>query len=127
MVGEVGNSNLHFAILSSKLGVGLIEQIARFLDEHPDSKFVIINTLKKVLEGAEDSYSYANGYDIITQLKSFSDSRNICLLIVHRTSKQTAADIFEMISETNGLLGSADGAFILAEKVVPRIDFADLG
>lgn len=116
MVGGAGNSNLHFAISSNKLGAGLNEQIARFLEEHPDTRLVIIDTLKKVLEGADDSYSYANDYEVITQLKSFSDSHNICLLVVHHTRKQTASDIFEMISGTNGLLGAADGAFVLYKE-----------
>ena len=41
---------------------------------------------------------------------------NLCLLIVHHTRKMESEDSFDMISGTNGLLGAADGAFILQKK-----------
>ena len=53
---------------------------------------------------------------IVTKLKKFSDNKNVCLLLVHHTRKQQADDCFETISGTNGLLGAADGAFILQKE-----------
>ena len=38
------------------------------------------------------------------------------MLIVHHTRKQPSSDKFDMISGTNGLLGAADGAFVLSKK-----------
>lgn len=113
MVGGEGNDNLHFAIASGKLGSGLEEQLNRFLDEHSDTRLVIIDTLIKIRDDMDDKYSYAADYKVISQLKTFSDSRSICLLLVHHTRKEKAADIFEMISGTNGLGGAADGSFVL--------------
>lgn len=49
-----------------------------------------------------------------TYLKTVHN-HNICMLIVHHTRKQAADDKFDMISGTNGLLGAADGAFILSK------------
>lgn len=63
--------------------------------------------------GAIPPYSYANDYEVITRLKEFTDRKDICLLLVHHTRKQQADDKFEMISGTNGLMGAADGAFLL--------------
>ena len=40
----------------------------------------------------------------------------ICLLLVHHTRKQQSDDKFDMISGTNGLLGAADGAFLLTKE-----------
>ena len=59
---------------------------------------------------------YANDYEIITRLKKFADSYGICLLLVHHTRKQNSDDKFDMISGTNGLLGAADGGFILQKE-----------
>ena len=42
------------------------------------------------------------------------------MLIVHHTRKLQSEDCFDMISSTNGLLGAADGAFILQRT--KRID-----
>lgn len=38
------------------------------------------------------------------------------MLLVHHTRKQKADDKFDMISGTNGLLGAADGAFLLQKQ-----------
>ena len=38
------------------------------------------------------------------------------MLIVHHTRKQQADDKFDTISGTNGLLGAADGAFVLSKE-----------
>lgn len=54
--------------------------------------------------------------DIVTKLKSFSDKYGICLPVVHHTRKLESEDSFDMISGTNGLLGAADGAFIMHKK-----------
>lgn len=48
--------------------------------------------------------------------KKFADSYGICLLLVHHTRKQNSDDKFDMISGTNGLLGAADGGFILRKE-----------
>ncbi len=116
MVGTEATDNLFFSVSAGQLGNGLDEQLNRFVSEHPDTKLIIIDTLQKVREVGGDNYSYANDYQIITRLKSFADSKGICLLLVHHTRKQTADDKFDMISGTNGLLGAADGAFMLTKE-----------
>ena len=74
------------------------------------------DTLQKVREIGGDNYSYANDYQIITRLKALADNYSICLLLVHHTRKQQSDDRFDMISGTNGLLGAADGAFLLTKE-----------
>ena len=37
-------------------------------------------------------------------------------MVVHHTRKQKADDAFDMISGTNGLMGAADGAFLLQKE-----------
>ena len=88
-----------------------------FLREHPDTSLIIIDTLQKVREIGGDNYSYANDYQIITRLKALADNYGICLLLVHHTRKQQADDKFDMISGTTGLLGAADGAFLLTKEI----------
>lgn len=116
MVGTEGTDNLFFSVSAGQLGSGLDEQLSRFIQEHTDTRLVIIDTLQKVRELGGDNYSYANDYQIIARLKSFADSNGICLLLVHHTRKQTSDDKFDMISGTNGLLGAADGAFLLSKE-----------
>lgn len=113
MFGIENVDNLHFATRAKLLSGGLDGQLNRFIREHPDTKLIIIDTLQKIREVGGDKYSYAGDYEIVTRLKQFADQHNICILLVHHTRKQSADDSFDTISGTNGLLGAADGAFIL--------------
>ena len=116
MFGTDSTENLYFSVSSKPLGNGLTDQLSSFIREHPDTTLVIIDTLQKIREVDSDSYSYAKDYEIINQLKQFSDSWGICMLLVHHTRKQKSSDNFDMISGTNGLLGCADGAFMLYKE-----------
>lgn len=116
MFGTESADNLFFSVSASQLGKGLDEQLARFVAEHADTRLIIIDTLQKVREVGGDNYSYANDYQIMARLKSFADAHGLCILLVHHTRKQTADDKFDMISGTSGLLGAADGAFLLQKE-----------
>ena len=116
MFGTETAENLYFSVSAKQLGCGLDEQLGNFINEHPDTVLIIIDTLQKVREIGGDGYSYASDYDIIARLKQLADRYGICLLLVHHTRKQQAEDQFDMISGTNGLLGAADGAFLLRKE-----------
>ena len=116
MFGVEGTDNLYFAVYAKQLGAGLDEQLEKFIREHPDTRLIIIDTLQKIREVSTDAYSYANDYDIVGRMKQFADKHGVCLLLVHHTRKQQAGDKFEMISGTTGLLGCADGAFLLQKE-----------
>lgn len=116
MFGVEGTEHLRFSINAQTLGGGLEKQLDGFIKEHPDTRLIIIDTLQKIREGGEERYSYASDYDVITKLKRFADASGVCLLLVHHTRKQQADDRFDKISGTNGLMGAADGAFLLQKE-----------
>ena len=116
MFGVEGTSSLHFATNAKMIGSGLDEQLEKFVREHSDTKLIIVDTLQKVREAVSDSYSYSSDYEVIGKLKQFADRHGVCVLIVHHTRKQPAGDSFEMISGTTGLLGCADGAFLMQKE-----------
>lgn len=116
MFGTEGTNNLFFSVSAKNLNGGLFEQLEKFIEENPDTRLIIIDTLQKVRESGAEKFSYANDYEVIAQLKNFSDRYGICLLLVHHTRKQNSGDKFDMISGTNGLLGAADGAFLLQKE-----------
>ena len=116
MFGEDSAADLHLSIYAKQLNSGLEEQLRRFVREHPDTRLIIIDTLQKIREAGAEKYSYADDYKVITSLKHLADGTGICLLLVHHTRKQQADDKFDMISGTNGLMGAADGAFLLQKE-----------
>ena len=116
MFGVESADNLFFATQSKTLNGGLGQELEDFVKEHMDERLIIIDTLQKVREVGGDRYSYSSDYEIVTKLKAFSDKYGVCLLVVHHTRKLESEDSFDMISGTNGLLGAADGAFIMQKK-----------
>lgn len=116
MFGVESTKDFYFATRSKNLSEGLEEQLNDFVKEHKNAKLIIIDTLQKVREVCGDKSSYASDYEIVTKLKKFSDVHGICLLVVHHTRKMESSDSFDMISGTNGLLGAADGAFIMQKE-----------
>ena len=116
MFGVECADNLFFATQAKTLNEGLDGELEGFLKTHKDARLIIIDTLQKVREVGGDRYSYSSDYEIVTKLKTFSDKYGVCLLVVHHTRKLESEDSFDMISGTNGLLGAADGAFIMQKK-----------
>lgn len=116
MFGERCATGLYLSVNAHTLNGGLEKQLEGFIHEHPDTRLIIIDTLQKIREDGGEKYSYASDYEVITRLKRFADTSGVCLLLVHHTRKQQADDRFDKISGTNGLLGAADGAFLLQKE-----------
>ena len=116
MFGTDSTDEFHFATHAKNLYGGLDEQLKKFVRDHPGTKLIIIDTLQKVREVGGEKFSYASDYENVTKIKRFADQHGICILLVHHTRKQAADDCFDTISGTTGLLGAADGAFILQKE-----------
>lgn len=109
--GEPGP--IWFATEAELMGEGFEEQLTNFLREHPDVRFVIVDTLQKVRQMNANTYSYAGDYEVITHMKTIADNFDISILMVHHTRKSGAADPFATISGTTGLSGGVDGSMVM--------------
>ena len=110
---EEESEKLVLSAFSGTLEDGLIDQMKSFLRHNPDTVLIAIDTLQKVRPKGGKVYSYASDYEVMAQLKVFADQYDIALILVHHTRKESAEDVFDTISGTNGLMGAADGAFVL--------------
>lgn len=110
---EEAPDNLHFATLSKSLSDGLCEQIEEFITEHPDTNLVIIDTLQKVRENSGESNLYATDYKDIGLLKNLADKYRIAVVVVQHLRKQFDSDPHNMVTGSTGLLGAADGSYVL--------------
>ena len=106
---------MYIAINCKHLSEGLVEERESYRREHPHIRLIIIDTLQKVREAFAD-WSYAKDSDVIYELKQYADANGLCILLVHHTRKQKATDVFEMISGTRGLGGSADGEIVMCKQ-----------
>ena len=107
---------LHFAIMADTLKHGLEQQIEQFLNEHPNTKLVVIDTLQRVRSAGGDSNLYANDYQDVGLLKQLADKHHIAILLIHHLRKLHDDDPMNMISGSTGLSGAADSAFVLQKN-----------
>lgn len=121
---DEADSRLHFAVASCKLTYGLIVQLEDYLKEYPDSRLIVIDTLQKVRTASKDN-AYASDYGDISQIKEFADRHSLAVIVVHHIRKQNDSDVFNKVSGTTGLTGSADATFVL-EKETRASDTARL-
>ncbi len=118
--------NIEFAIQANSISLGLIDMLEDFVATKPDTKLIIIDTLQKIRTGAnKNEGAYAADYRELGLLKSFADKHNICMLVVHHLRKQKDSDVFNKISGTNGIMGTADTLLII-EKTNRSSDDAEL-
>ena len=107
---------LHLCTFSKSLADGLCDQLTGFLEEHDDTNLVIIDTLQKIRSGSGDGNLYASDYQDIALLKRIADEYQLALVVVHHLRKREAGDPHVMISGTTGLVGAADGSYVLRRE-----------
>lgn len=110
--------NLHLAIRADPLDGGLLDRVAQELEEFPNIRLVIIDTLQKVRgKTNRTETTYTSDYREMSVLKDFADRRNICILLVHHLRKMgDENDVFNMISGSNGIMGACDTILIISKK-----------
>lgn len=114
LLADEAKPTLHFAIVAQKISNGLFGQIDSFLNEKPNTKLVIVDTLQMVRQSSAQSNIYALDYADANALKNFADEHEIAILAVHHTRKGSKQDnVFDKISGTNGLMGAADTTLVL--------------
>lgn len=114
-ITDDGPDNAHFTITSSAIGGGLERQLENFLVEHPDTNFIVIDTLQKIRQISNDN-AYANDYRDLSVLKSAADKLSVAILLIHHLRKQSDDDPINMISSTTGLTGAVDGMYIIKKE-----------
>ena len=113
--GKDAPNDFYYCTVAPGLANGLIEQLEGFMQGHPDTRLVIVDTFQKVrsvIGGKANTYGV--DYADAGALKAFADKHGLCLLLVHHLRKmQDDSDPFNRISGTSGILGAADTALVL--------------
>jgi len=109
-------SALHLATAAFGLSDGLLEQIHGFLEEHPDTRLIIIDTLEHIRNGEFDKNMYACDYRDMNKLREITGKYKLSLVLVHHTRKMYDPDPLNTISGSTGLVGAVDGVFVLEKS-----------
>ena len=100
-----------------RIDEGGIDKIREWLDQHPDARLVVIDTLAKVRpRGIANKDAYQADTDALTELHALANELSIAIVVVHHTRKASADDWLDSISGTTGLTGTADSLLVLKRE-----------
>jgi len=104
---------LHLATASLGISNGLLEQTNNFLEEYPNTKMIIVDTLERIRDTELDKSMYSCDYRDMTALREITDKHRLTLLLIHHTRKMYDPDPLNTLSGSTGLVGSVDGVLVL--------------
>lgn len=111
--GLDGPKLLHYATAWPRLNEGGAEALRAWLEDHPDARLIVIDTLAKVRMPAKGQNVYAEDYAALEKLLPLAAEFGVAVLVVHHLRKMSAADPMDEISGSTGLSGGVDGFLIL--------------
>lgn len=115
LLNQRAPEGFNYATTARTISNGLLEQLEEYINENPDTALIVIDTLQKVRDSGGRENAYSADYRDGSALKGFADKHGICILLVHHLRKMADdGDVFNRISGTNGLFGSADTAMVLS-------------
>jgi AAA domain len=94
----------------------VVVTIGAFLRRHPDTQFVVIDTLGKVMPPAMQGESaYQRDYRVGGSIKRIADDHpGLAVVVLHHDRKAGSEDFVDSVSGTHGLAGAADTIVVLA-------------
>jgi len=108
--------SVDFAYITRVQPGQIINTIAAYLQQHPDTGLVVLDTLGKVMPPARaGETTYQRDYRVGGNLKQITDDHpGLAVVVVHHDRKAESGDFVDAISGTNGIAGSADTIVLLA-------------
>lgn len=111
-------SNFHAITSWKRLDQGGLEDLAEWLEIHPDCKLVVIDTMQKIKAHPKrkNGNAYENDYDSYGDLQRLALLHRCCILVIHHNRKSDSkndGDPLEAISGSTGVTGSMDTILML--------------
>lgn len=117
LAGGRAPEKLHMALGWPRLDGGGAEKLADWLEEHPDARLVVVDTLKKIRPRTSANRSlYEMDYEALEPLLPIAAEYGVGIVVVHHTRKADADDPLDTISGSTGLTGGVDGTMVLKRE-----------
>jgi len=108
------NTKLHLCTEIPNMSEGGIVALEQWLDNHPDCRLVIIDTLAKFLPPSDNkANAYQADYQALGRLQKLALKHGIALVVVHHVRKMKATDVLDEVSGSAGFTGAADAIWVL--------------
>lgn len=110
--GVALNRNFHGTTSWRRLDDGGLEDLNNWLNTHPDTRLVIIDTIQKIkARPRSKGNAYENDYESYGELQRLALTHRCCILLMHHNRKsesRDAGDPLEAISGSIGITGTMD-------------------
>ena len=115
LAGERAPEGCHIQTEWNRFDQGGIEALHYWLQDHPNTRLVVIDTLKKVRpRGNGNKNIYDVDYEALEPLLPLAAEHNVTIIVVHHNNKMIEpSDPFDAISGSTGLPGGVDNVMIL--------------
>lgn len=97
-----------------KSEAGGFERLELWMQKHPDTQLIIIDTLAKFKSPKKDTNrtEYNEEYQSLEKLHTFAGNHNIGVIVAHHARKTKAEDIFDEIIGGMGIQASTDSLVV---------------
>lgn len=100
---------LHIETEWERLDEGGLERLTRWLDEHPDTRLVLVDVWTRVRPITRDSGNrYQADYDAAAALQAVAIKYGVAIIALYHTRKAESPDFVETVSGTFGTAAAAD-------------------
>jgi hypothetical protein len=108
---------LHLALDWLRVGEGGVEALQAFLEAHPNTRLVVIDTLARFKPRASGRRSaYDEDRDAVDPLAPVAAEYGVAIVLVHHLREMESDDPLDMIHGSAGLTGGVDGALVLKRQ-----------
>ena len=108
----MGSENAYAVTSCSSLDNGLLEEIDGFIQKHPDTRLIVIDTLQLIRDNGS-APNYAADYMELRQFAKYTQEKDIAIILVHHLRKMIDSDPTNMVSGSTGLIGAVDSILVL--------------
>lgn len=109
-------ARLHIATEWPRLDEGGMPALAAWLEQYPDTRLIVIDTLKKVRSRQENAHRrlYDLDYDSLEGLQQLATRHHIAIVVIHHANKvKITDDPLDVISGSTGIEAVVDTAILL--------------
>jgi hypothetical protein len=115
---ETDLSQFHYATEWEPADRGGIEDLDAWLTEHPASRIVVGDTLKRIRPRTSGKRNmYDDDYDAVRPFVPLAEKHNVAIVLIHHLNQQSEPnDPFDAFSGSAGLPAAAEGVWLLTRK-----------
>jgi hypothetical protein len=108
----------HYATEWPTADSGGVEALDLWLEEHPDTRLVAIDTLKRIRPRTSTKNTpYSDDYDALQPFVPLGSKHNTAIVVLHHLNQQSEPhDPFDAFSGTSGLTAATEQVWLLTRK-----------